>query len=151
MKLCIVLGSLCAIACATPSIKRDKIGLTYTADERLSHYVTEFLVDCRALLGESICSPPISLQVTIAPLDDTTLGMCSVYPYSGRRLVEIDPAIVGQYNERIVTYHELFHCILGRPHYDGEMDIMNTYEIEENTKAIYLNWREYVRAVFIRK
>ena len=74
-----------------------------------------------------------------------------IYPYNGKRLIEIDPAIIGQYNEKIVTFHELFHCVLGRPHYDSEIDIMNAYELEENTNIIYLNWREYLREVFFRK
>lgn len=150
MKTLCVVGSICAISCATPEIKRDKIELSYTSDNQLAHYVTEFLANCREFLNENSCNPPINLQVTIAPLSENTLGLCTIYPYNGKRLVEIDPAIIGQYNERLVVYHELFHCILNKPHFDSEIDIMNAYEVEEQTKIIYINWREYVRAVFLR-
>lgn len=146
----LIICALFSTGCATPSITRDKIGFTYTADAGLNHYITEFMSDCRIYLGVIYCNPAINLSVTIAPLDENTLGLCTVYPYVGKRTVEINSNIIGKYNERLVVYHELFHCILNLPHYDNEMDIMNAYESENSTQEIYLNWISFVRKTFLR-
>lgn len=150
MKL-LILGTLCLFACATPSITRDKAKTTYTSDAKLSHYITEFFLDCRAILGTDECSPQIDLKLEIKTLDEHTLGICYVYPYTGKRLIQIDPDIIGQYNERLVVYHELFHCVLNRQHFDDSLDIMNTFEVEENTFKIYKDWQSYITNTFKRK
>lgn len=144
-------GIACAtIACATPDTKRDIAGFSYTADKRLSHYVTEFLADCGNYLSESVCKPRIDLTVTVSKLPDNILGQCSVY--EGRlRAIQLDDIVLNQYNEKAVIYHELYHCVLGRPHFDDELDIMNTYEVDENTVRMYENWSEYTKKVFTRE
>lgn len=141
---------LFSTGCATPSITRDKVGFTYLADKGLEHYVIEFVADCRTYLDDKLCNPSINLTVSIAPLNDNTLGLCTVYPYAGKRTVDIHRSIIGQYNERLVVYHELFHCILNLPHHDNEIDIMNSYESEHSTQEIYLNWISFVRKTFLR-
>lgn len=138
------------IACATPETARDIAGLNYRSDNRLTHYIESFLSDCRLYLSERECDPPIDLQVTVTDLDELVLGQCTVYA-NRLRLVQIDRATLNQYNERTVMYHELYHCVLGKPHVDGELDIMNTYEVLENTQQIYANWSFYVGKVFLRE
>ena len=141
-KLCILVFT----GCATPNLNQ----LNVLTDERLSHYVNDFLSECRLYLPDSKCSPPIDLRVIVTSLPDNILGQCSVY--EGRlRTVELDNTILTQYNEKIVMYHELYHCVLGIPHYDNEPDIMNTYENDEITQYIYNNWSEYTKRVFTRE
>jgi len=63
----------------------------------------------------------------------------------------LDDIVLNQYNEKAVIYHELYHCVLGKPHFDDELDIMNTYEVDENTVRMYENWSEYTKKVFTRE
>jgi len=136
--------------CATPNIKRDAVGFSFTSDDRLSHYVKSFLADCRAYLSEKTCSPPIELRVIVNALPDNILGQCTVYE-SKLRTIELDDTVLNQYNERAVIYHELFHCVMNKPHHDGELDIMNAYEVDENTLYMYAHWPYYVGKVFLRE
>lgn len=152
MKTLVILPILfLSTACATPETKRDVAGFSFKSDNRLEHYVKDFMKYCKTVLGEDKCNPKIDLDVSIANLNDGTLGQCTIYDKpSRRRNIEIDIGTIGQYNERAVLYHELFHCILEKPHYDGEIDIMNTYEIEENTYYIYSYWDYFVKKAFER-
>lgn len=140
------------IACATPETKRDIAGFTVNSDNRLEHYVDEFLDYCINVLGDTKCRPKIDLEVSISNLEGGTLGQCTIYdkPFR-RRTIELDIGVIGQYNERAVMFHELFHCILEKPHYDDELDIMNTYEIEEYTYYIYSYWEHFVKKTLKRE
>lgn len=137
-------------ACATPSTTRDKItGISISSDDRLKEHVNQFFVDCKKYLSVTECSPAIDLRVSVKDLNGDTLGLCTIY-HSPLRMVEIDTSVIGNYNEIIVLYHELFHCVTGSPHHDDSDDIMNSYENEETTIKIYNDWSEYVERVFIR-
>lgn len=146
-----IFGIAClTVACATPSIERETVGFSFKSDERLSHYVTEFLADCRMYLPETVCFPSIELHVTVNQLPDNILGQCMVYQ-SKLRTIQLDETVLNQYNERAVMYHELFHCITNKPHFDDELDIMNTYEMDVYTLRMYDNWSFYVGKVFTRE
>jgi len=137
-------------ACATPNIHRETVGLSYQSDNRLSHYVNDFLTDCRKYLSDSACNPSIELHVKVKQLPDDILGQCLIYQ-SKLRVIQLDDTVLNQYNEREVVYHELFHCVMNKPHVDGELDIMNSFEVEENTQQIYADWSYYVGKVFTRE
>lgn len=141
-----IIGFFIFTGCAS----NDNGPLTYQVDTRLTEYVTDFFADCHKNLSAALCSPPIDLKVYVTALPDDTLGECTIYENRLRK-IKIDESILDNYNLRIVTYHELFHCVTNTPHYDNEMDIMNTYEYEENTRYMYDNWDYFVGKVFTRE
>lgn len=126
--------------------------IVITANEAMRPIVNEFFSYCAKYLSKEECFPKIELQVKVSTLADNILGQCSVYERPDYlRRIEIQPAVVHGYNLRAVLYHELFHCVLDKPHYDNEPDIMNAYEYEENTRYIYDNWDYFVGKVFKRE
>lgn len=132
------------------NVKPDNIIIR--SDEKLRPLVSEFFSYCTNILSEDSCFPKIELQLKIAELSDNTLGQCTVYAKPDYlRVVEIQPEVVTGYNLRAVLYHELMHCVLDKPHYDDEIDIMNSYEYEQNTQVIYLDWVKYVKTALLRK
>lgn len=138
----------CFAACSTVEPPKS---FKLVSDENLKPLVNEFLKLCEITLSRGVCTPEIELHVRSKPLNDDTLGHCLVYDNPEfLRVIEIDNQILNAYNLRAVMFHELFHCVLGKPHYDNELDIMNTYEIEENTKIIYDDWETYVKKVLLR-
>lgn len=141
---------LALFGCATNKPDTTK-HFTLLVDERLNSYVSSFILDCNQYLTPSECSPPIHLTVSVSPLPEDIYGQCSIYENSPKRVIEIRPDVVTGYNVWSVVYHELYHCITNTPHYDNEIDIMNSYEIAENTLQVYASWPEYVKKVFLRK
>ena len=143
----IIFCALFSTACATSA--PDKI--TISAAEKLQPMVNEFFSYCTMYLSRDKCFPKIDLRVRINKLPENILGQCTVYDKPEYlRIIEIQPDVVENYNFRAVMYHELFHCVLNKPHFDGEVDIMNAYEHEEHTKIMYDNWETFVRAVLLR-
>jgi hypothetical protein len=49
----------------------------------------------------------------------------------------------------LLMYHELGHCALGLDHLDGEIDIMNSYLLDDVTAE--KEWDDLVNKMFERK
>lgn len=143
-----IICSLMIVACATREPKRMIVDTT----NQLAPHVSEFFKYCKMYLDEEKCSPKILLRVKIKPLPSNVLGQCTTYTVPEYlRVVTIRPDVAVGYNMKVVLYHELFHCVLDKPHYDEELDIMNSYEDEKSTEFIYENWFNYLKAVFYRE
>jgi len=149
MKYLIGLTSILFVECATVEPPKS---FNLISDDNLKPYVTEFLRICESTLNPDKCLPNINLYVRTKELTDDTLGQCLVYDTPNFvRVIEIDTETLNSYNLRAVMFHELFHCVMGKPHYDNEIDIMNSYEYEQNTRYIYDNWDYFVGKVFKRE
>ncbi len=74
----------------------------------------------------------INFPVTYAKLNPTNsptvnLGACHHVKGTDQPIsVEIDTMIQSDEALFLVLRHELAHCILNQPHFDGELDLMNT-------------------------
>lgn len=150
MKAFVTILSLAAFGCACSTTEPMRV----TAPVQLEPIVDRFIADCRKTLPENVCSPPIKLYISVSPILETgTIGQCTTYnkPFEDVRYIELEPEVVTGYQLWSVMYHELFHCVMNKPHYDAEYDIMNTFEHKEVTKIIYGNWDFFVQRVFQRE
>lgn len=133
----------------TMPVKRVEVSsFTIESEDTLKGAVNWFMTDCNRMLSKEQCEPKAHLTVRQGNLSEGTLGLCWFSPK--QRLIEIDSDVISSQNYWVVLYHEMFHCVLGREHYDNDIDIMNTYEDTEKTLVIYANWEQFLRKVFLR-
>jgi len=138
------------MGCACSTTKSMQL----TAPAQIEPIVQRFVADCRKSLPENVCSPPIKLYISINTItEDGVLGQCTTYrePFDDIKFIEIQPNVVNSYQLWAVMYHELFHCVLNKPHYDTEYDIMNAYESPDVTRILYSDWDFFVQRVFQRE
>lgn len=72
--------------------------------------------------------------------ESTTNGVC--LKWEDIRSVHLNPNIEDQPRVlKMAIYHELLHCVFDLPHYDKELDLMNTKAIPEISKNLprYIN------------
>lgn len=151
MKTICTIISLAAFGCACSTTNPD---MQVTAPVELQPIINQFVADCKKTQPENICAPPIKLFVSVNPITDSnTIGQCTVYhkPFENYRVIQLEPETVDSYQLWLVLYHELFHCVLEKPHFDDDVDIMNTFERKETTEKIYPNWDIFVQRVFQRE
>lgn len=118
----------------------------------LKAHTEEFIKDCNKYLGKEKCNPKIQLVMKVRPLADKKLGVCYIYnePFQYKRKIVIDDEVMGAYNQKLVVYHELLHCLFQLDHFDDEIDILNTYVVPSNVRYINQYWDYFVEKAFRR-
>ena len=148
MKVLMILFTSMLASCGTLAPAKKM-----TVDPRLQDDVINFLVDCERNLPYETCNPLLDVHLKVGKLPEKeSLGVCITYggDWSYKRVIIISPHILGAYNQKLVTYHELSHCILGMEHYDEEIDIMNSYEYSSKTQYLGENWDYFTTIMFKR-
>lgn len=91
--------------------------------------------------------PEVNVELKIVDLDDTTLGMCTIYPDNTLK-IKIDPSVLNSPIRKLVVYHELMHCVFDIEHYDDDIDIMN--KDASNDEVLIKNFNYYLQKAFTR-
>lgn len=144
----LITSALLGCSCSTTQTRKLQI-YSHPAFRPL---IDEFYGYCKQYGGG--CTEPIELYVKFKPIKtENVLGQCRAYypPDEHLRIVEIQPELEDNPSLKNIVFHELFHCVLNKPHYDNEFDIMNSYERGDVTEAIYERWDFFVERVFKRQ
>lgn len=146
----VLLIAIILTACGTTSQSPE--GFSKMVDPRLSGDVNRFFSDCKKYLPEAICHPNIELDVYVkeqAKMHDDSIGTCWTYSISNKRRVFISDQVINTSEQRLVIYHELFHCVTETEHIENEPDIMNP---DTSYSFIVLqDWDSYVAKAFLRE
>ena len=131
---------------------------TELVDSEVLPYVMEFAGYCEKFNTVKKCKENfkkiISIDVVSSFQEKFVVGMCYM-DRLGNRKIEISNELMhlDSFSMQAVVVHEMAHCVLGSdkelfPHYDEELDIMNTYLLPE--KILVLKWPVLIESLFER-
>ncbi len=88
--------------------------------------------------------------ITVADRPERILGTC--FRDDGEWHIEIDPEVFEEEEviQRVVVYHELFHCVYGMEHSDDKLYIMSPLIDTGNPNHYIRNWEPLLKREFDR-
>lgn len=93
--------------------------------------------------------PEVDVEIKVTDLEDTTLGICTIYPNNSLLKIVIDKSLLDHPRLRkMVIYHELIHCVFDVDHYENDIDLMNANSKHE--EEILRNFPYYVKKTLER-
>lgn len=122
-------------------------------DAKILPHVMEFAGYCEKFGTSTKCKENFkkiqSIQIVKSFDQKNVVGRC--WTSSKERWIEIlDWQDTDSFLTKAIVMHEAAHCLLGDPfpHYDEELDIMNSVLIDKRT--IFYDWPALIKTMFLR-
>lgn len=118
-------------------------------DPVLYNHVAEFMAECeRRNINYNRLYQLDSIKFGIhdeADTNSTVIGRCNFF----RKYIGIHSKFKDQYlKSKVITWHELGHCVLKKKHRDDKLAIMNGILKIDDIEQYYENWNQLIVEFF---